>query len=145
MSIPYLKITPEEAVQKIDHLIIEGYQVKDNINSDYFENASDVSDGSIEKWSSQALTWANTCIEELEMIYISQKEAYYFRDATSLPYMRVGTNAKWNGIVNQIEARLEKLKEYDDYIRKNFNIHLEFVSGDKIVQHGSDSEITINK
>lgn len=144
MGLPYLKLQPEEAIRLLDHCIVTGYQVKDEINNEYFNDKSNVTDEKIVLWSEKSKNWANETLQTLAIIFVSLKESYNFRDAPTSPLMRNGTNVKWNGIINQIEARISKLNQYDTDIRTNFNIKVEIVGRDKIVQSGTDGQIEIN-
>lgn len=144
MGLPYLKIQPEEAIRLIDHCIVTGYQVKDEINNEYFNDKTNVTDEKISRWDAKSNSWANDTLKILATIFVSLKESYNFRDAPTSALMRNGTNIKWNGIINQIEARISRLNQYDTDIRTNFNIKVEIVGRDKIVQSGTDGQIEIN-
>lgn len=144
MSLPYLKLQPEEAIALIDKCIVAGYQVKDKINEEYFADKSNVTDEKIQNWSEEARKWANKTLQELDTIFASAKESYNFRDAPISALARNGTNIKWNGIVNQIEARIQKLNQYDAEIRTHFNIKVEIVGRDKIIQSGDSPQVEIN-
>ena len=75
MGIPYLKIQPEEAIQTLDNCIVSGYQVKDKITHEYYEDKTKV-DKQISEWRKIANDWANETIRKLETVFISQKELY---------------------------------------------------------------------
>lgn len=139
MGLPYLKIEPEDAIQVIDDCIVSGYHLKDKINQDYFADKTMVGQR-ISDWKKISQEWSRKVIEKLGNVFVSQKELYNFRDAPTSGMVRVGTNIEWNGIVNQIEARIGKLNEYDRYIREQFNIHIEVVGRDKITQIGNDAK-----
>lgn len=145
MGLSSIKIQPEIAVQILDNCIISGYRVKDEINEDYFQDKSAVDREKVSKWRIIANKWVNECLQKLGVIFISQKQLYDFRDAPSSPLVQVNTNIDWNAIINFLEARINKLKEYDKYIREefNFNVKLEVVGRDKIVQLGNNSQVKI--
>lgn len=143
MALPYLKIQPDQAIQILDECIVSGYQLKDKINEEYFSNKDNAAQ-LISPWWQSANQWANSTIQKLSEAFVSQKELYNFRDAPLSPLMRVNTNADWNGIINQLEARIGKLNEYDKEIHSRFNIKFEVIGRDKIIQNGVDSEIVIN-
>jgi len=144
MILPYLKLQPEEAIRLLDRCIVAGYQTKDDISTEYFNNKSNVTDQRINQWVLKANTWANNTIESLKTIFVSLKESYNFRDAQASALVINGTNMQWNSINNQIEARIQKLNQYDADIRSHFSIKVEIVGRDKIVQSGSESQLEIN-
>jgi len=140
MGIPYLKIQPEEAIQELDKCIVEGYQIKDKITQEYHTERAKA-DERIPEWQRIANDWLNNTIQKLETVFVSQKELYNFRDAHISPLMISNTNIKWNNIINRLQARIDKLNEYDVYIRNQFNVKVEFVGRDKIVQSGDNSKV----
>ena len=46
-------------------------------------------------------------------------------------------------MVSYLKARIDKLNEYDAYIRKQFNIKIEVIEGDKIIQQGDNSKVEV--
>lgn len=141
MGLPYLKLEPEEAIRLLDHCIVSGYQIKDEINSDYFQNKSNVKDEKINTWQEKAIQWANDSLKTLEVIFVSLKESYNFRDAQVSIGVISGTNPKWNSIIKQIDARINRLNQYDTDIRGYFNIQVEIVGRDKIIQSGNKNHL----
>jgi len=142
MSLPYLIIEPEEAIKIIDDCIVKGYKVKDVIKNEYYTNKSEVNER-ITNWRAISNNWTKETIDHLARIFVSQKELYNFRDAEP-PFSATSENTQFIGIVSYIKARLDKLNEYDKYIRQQFNVSIEVVGRDKIIQTGSNSTIDIN-
>lgn len=141
MGIPYLKIQPEEAIQILDDCIVGGYQIKDKITQAYY-SAKEKADENITEWQEFSNDWANNTIKKLETVFVSQKESYNFRDAPP-PFCATSENVQYVGIVSYLKARIDKLNEYDAYIRKQFNIKIEVIEGDKIIQQGDNSKVEI--
>ncbi len=143
MGLPYLKVQPEEAIQVLDECIVSGYKIKDQINAEYFQDRSTVNGEKITRWRDQSHAWADDCLKKLANLFVSQKELYEFRDAPVSPLMRVNTNVDWNEIINKHEAWVKRLTEYDRYIRNEFNVKVEVVGRDKIVQYGDNPTVDI--
>lgn len=141
MGLPYLKIQPEGAIEEIDHCIVKGYQIKDDIREAYYSDKTKVKE-LIADWEKMSNDWANDTIRRLERVFVSQKELYNFRDAEP-PFGATSENVQFVGIISTIKARLDKLNEYDMYIRNQFNVKIEVIGRDKIVQSGSDSHVEI--
>ena len=141
MAIPYLKIEAEKAIQILDNCIVSGYQIKDKITQEYYAEKAKA-DEKITEWQKMANDWTDNTIHELSRVFISQKELYNFRDAHILPLRISNTNIKWNNIINHLQARIDKLNEYDSYIRNQFNVKVEVVGRDKIIQTG-DGKVKI--
>jgi len=142
MGIPYLKIQPEEAIRELDKCIVEGYQARDKITQAYY-SAKERADENIAEWQELSNDWANNTIKKLKTVFVSQKEWYNFRDAPP-PFGATSENVQYVGIVSYLKARIDKLNEYDTYIRNQFNIKMEFIGRDKIVQQGDNSQVKIN-
>lgn len=143
MGLPCLKIQSEEALRLLDRCVVAGYQTKDAIISEYLSDQRNVTNEKITQWSEESKKWADETIQTLAIIFVSSKESYNFRDAPTSALYRDGTNAKWNGIVNLIESRIQKLNEYVKDIRTNFNMQIEIIGRDKIMQLGNDGNIEI--
>ena len=47
------------------------------------------------------------------------------------------------GIIDHIKARIDRLNEYDRYIRDEFNVKVEVVGRDKIIQQGDNPKVEI--
>lgn len=144
MAIPYLKSQPEEAIQILDKLIVDGYRLKDQINTEYKSKRMNLDQNIIDTWKNLVNDWTISCINELKTIFVSEKESFNFRDAAISPTGINGENIYWNSINNQISARIGKLNEYDQFIVQHFHINIEVVGRDKIVQNGYDAAINIS-
>jgi len=143
MGIPYLKIQPEESIQIIDELIVSGYKLKEKISSEYALDVNNA-DSKIAEWRRQSNDWCGVALLDLEKVFVSQKELYNFRDAAP-PFGATSQNPHYVEIVRKIKARIDKLNEYDTYIRNQFNVQVEVVMGSKITQYGNESITEINK
>lgn len=141
MAIPYLKVEPEKAVTEIERWIVEGYQLKDKIVKEYGEVKPRFGDNSftsdtIARWNQSATEWINNCLQDLEMIFVSLRELYNFRDSKP-PFSATNENVHYVGIINAIDARIAKLNEYTNFIYHEFNIKFTVTAGrDAIVQTG---------
>lgn len=143
MALPYLKIEPDLALQVLDKCIVDGYQLKDKINGEY-SSQKDKVPILVSGWRQLVDQWTNSTLQKLAQVFVSQKELYNFRDAKVSALMRVNTNIAWNSLINQLEARISKLNEYDKDIHERFNIKFEIVGRDKITQIGNKGEVVIN-
>ena len=141
MGLPYLKIQPEEAIQTLDGCIVRGYQIKDQITQAYYSDKTQA-EQKIPEWQKMANDWANDTIQKLGGVFVSQKELYNFRDAEP-PFGATSENVRYVGIVSHLKARVDKLNEYDSYIRNQFNVRVEVVGRDKIVQVGDGAKVEI--
>ena len=141
MGLPYIKRPPEEAVQVLDDCIVSGYEVKDKINEEYFNDRTSVDGEKVTKWHKMSTDWANDCLNKLGNVFVSKKELYEFRDAPVSGLVRRG-NMEWNNIINVHEARVKRLTEYDRFIRQEFTINIEVVGRDKITNSG-DGKVEI--
>jgi len=143
MGIPYLKVQPETAISVIDDCIVKGYEIKTKISHDYHSDKEKV-EGKISEWQKTVIEWLNSTIEKLSEVFVSQKELYNFRDVVP-PLAATSENMQYFGIVHLMQARINKLNEYDNYIRDKFDVKVEVVMGDKITQHGDNSSTIIRK
>ncbi len=148
MGIPYIKVEAEVAVRILDELVVQGYKLKDNINSAYRDDPN-MTPQSMVHWHWRVIEWSTHCWMELKGIFVSQKELFEFRDAPS-PFDKNSGNlsvrsAMWNCSIKTIEGHTSKLMEYDRYIREHCEIKVEIVHGDKITQKGTRNSIEVNK
>lgn len=141
MGIAYIKVIPEEAIKILDECIVEGYQVKDKISQEYYSDKAGL-EGKIGSWQQLSNEWTNNCLKRLGDVFVSLKELYNFRDARP-PFGATSENVRFIGIIDHIKARIEKLNEYDRYIREEFNVKVEFVGRDKIIQQGDNPKVEI--
>lgn len=143
MELPYLKIEPEGALKILDECIVSGYRVKDKITEQYFSN-KDKANQLISNWKQLAIDWAQATIDKLAEVFVSTKELYNFRDARPSPIIQINTNRLWNGIINKLEAQINKLNEYDKNIHERFRINVTVVGRDYIYQQSGKGSIKIN-
>lgn len=139
---PSIKTQPEEAIRILDDCIVSGYEVKDKIRTEYYSNKEQTNE-KIPGWQNLSIDWTNKTIQKLETIFVSKKELYNFRDAQP-PFGATPENVRFVGIVSHLQARIDKLNEYDKYIRNQFNVKLEVVGRDKIIQQGNNGQINVN-
>jgi hypothetical protein len=141
MGIPYLKVEPEEAIKILDESILSGYKTKDTIAEEYFTDKTQVV-SRITGWKTLANDWLVVTIGKLDGIFMSQKEVYNFRDSRP-PLGATSEDVQYVKIIQTLKARIDKLNEYDSYIRDKFDVKIEVVLGDKITQHGNNSSVEI--
>ncbi|OGG19030.1 hypothetical protein A3D78_06700 [Candidatus Gottesmanbacteria bacterium RIFCSPHIGHO2_02_FULL_39_14] len=141
MGIAYIKVPPEEAIKILDECIVEGYQVKDKINQEYYSDKSGA-EGKIGNWQQVSIDWTNNCLKKLGDVFVSLKELFNFRDARP-PFGATSENVHFIGIIDHIKARIDRLNEYDRYIRDEFNVKVEVVGRDKIIQQGDNPKVEI--
>lgn len=132
MGLPYLKIEPDKAIQILDECIVSGYQIKDQISNAYYSDKEHANE-KLPAWRQLATDWVNTALDKLGTVFVSQKELYNFRDADP-PFGATSENVQYVGIVSKMKARIDMLNTYDSYIRNQFDIKIEVVGRDKIVQ-----------
>jgi len=107
-----LKIEARAVVPLFDGCLVAGYRVKNEINAEYFQSKSTVTDEKISRWQKMVNQWTKETIEVLSATFVSAVESYNFRDAQASPLVAAGTNLRWNGVINQLEARIGKLNQY---------------------------------
>jgi len=139
MALQYLKVPPENALQILDECIVSGYQIKDKINKEYSKET--INDEKLEGWRQLVFKWLNECIQKLDRVFISQKELYNFRDAQP-PFGVTSEDVRWHGIIASLQARIDKLNDYDRFIHDRFNVKIEWIGRDKITQIGDNPTVT---
>jgi hypothetical protein len=149
MGLPYLKLFPEEAIKTLEECIVLGYQVRDQIIQQYnsltgAENPTLLQPANHHIMGYQKLAdeWGNSTLQKLDNIFVSQRELYNFRDAQA-PTGATSANVHWFEIIHKLKARIDKLNEYDRYIRDEFNVKIEYIGRDKIVQNGDKGTVEI--
>lgn len=127
MSLPFLKISPEEAVTKIQDMILAGYQLKDAINNEHEQariaGGSALVDAAL-NWSQRFNVWIKESIAKLNDIYESQVYAYNFRDATPAAGAAMVGNVTRSNVVLGVQSRIERLNEYEKFIRGHVPIEI---------------------
>lgn len=143
MSLLFLKINPEDAVSKIQDMILEGYQLKDSVGNEH-EQAKASGGASIvdiaPSWSQRYNTWLSSCIMTLKEVYVSEVYAYNFRDAGSFKAMTLVGNPTFSNVVLGIQYRIEKLNDYEGFIRGHVPIEIN-VGRDVFINNGGKSNV----
>ncbi|MEI9966282.1 MAG: hypothetical protein WDN67_01255 [Candidatus Moraniibacteriota bacterium] len=139
MTLPYLKVEPELGISVIEECIVSGYKLKDQINEKYLKLRSEGSED-ISVLNQLVFEWRDKVIGSLTTVFVSERELYNFRDARASALARIGISIKMNSLNNRLEAWIDKLNEYDRYIREQFSVHIEFIGRDKNSIIGNDSE-----
>ncbi|HSX07001.1 MAG TPA: hypothetical protein VLG92_04740 [Candidatus Saccharimonadia bacterium] len=127
MSLPFLKVSPEEAIALIQEMILAGYRLKDRVNAEH-EQARIVSQDAVVAaapgWSREFTAWINESLAKLDDIYESQVYAYNFRDAnTSNGLVMVGNTVR-SDVILGTHSRIEKLNEYERFIREHVTVEV---------------------
>lgn len=143
MELPYLKIEPEKAIQLLDSYLVQGYQKKDQINSEYNQNKATITPELINKWDQIATQWSQQTIMGLQNIFVSLVNAYNFRDAEISPFIIVGENKDWNNIIKYLDSKIKILNQYNAEIKTYFNIKVEVIGRDKVTVSGSNNKLKI--
>lgn len=127
MSLPFLKVSPEEAVAQIQGMILVGYQLKDTVNNEH-EQAR-ITGGSAlvdiaPTWSKRFTAWIDESLTKLNDIYESQVYVYNFRDASLMNGMVMTGNVTRSNVVLGLQSRIERLNEYEKFIRGHVPIEI---------------------
>lgn len=88
MAFKFLNITPEEAVVELNKLIVEGYEIKVGLDTEYkqtMEEKGGINNSSIEelitRWEVKANDWLSRALQTLEKLYTSKRHMYELREA----------------------------------------------------------------
>lgn len=140
MSVKFLNVTAEEAVVELNRLIVEGYEIKVGLDSEYNQTKEEKGgiDNSgvhelIARWGVKADEWFNRTLGVLEKLYTSKRHMYELREAKEkgVSLLSSTDSSKWNSLSKSMGAKVEKLNEFDDFIKREFRI--EYVAGDKVI------------
>ena len=148
MPIKYLEVSAEEAVKRLTKLIEEGYKIKIGMDSEYttlkqekggIDNSSVIE--SIEKWEVVANKWFSEAIAELFKIYTSKRMGYEFREAhPTIGLISKGNSMKWSTFSRNLGTKIDKLNQFDDFIKREFRIEIEYIAGDKFDNYGTGNQ-----
>ncbi len=139
MSLPFLKVSPEDAIASIQSIILSGYQLKDGIETEYARlraNQSKVIEAA-GRWKQAYARWIEESLKMLDALYESQVYAYNFRDASPLTGFALLGNPTRSDVVLNIQSRIKKLNEYERFIREHVTVELRagrdiyVINGDK--------------
>lgn len=126
MALSDLKVDPEKAVMSLDACLVKGYKVKDKLNNDYFpiKDKTERVNGLMPKWRKEASDWANEALKVIQEVFTTVRYAYNFRDAKTDGLMRVGINSDFEGICKTLQARIDVLNAYIQFIFQHANIQI---------------------
>src|SRR3989338_5525871 len=141
MEIKFLRMSPPQALNKLESAMASGYQMIDIIRTDFQKNQS-IADQKFEEWKKQYFAWVNQVLVILQEVYYPISKAFYFRDAKTTRYAKTG-DVKITGIEQAVEVRMEIIKEYSDFILNQshpsitINGNLNFQVGEKLSNNQS--------
>lgn len=139
MAIKFLNISAEEAVLALNRLIVEGYEIKVDLDTEYSQTKKEkggIDNSSvhelISKWEVRANDWFGRALKILDEVYTSKRHMYEFREAKErgISVQSSTDSTAWVNLSRSMGAKLEKLNEFDDFIKREFRI--EYVAGDKV-------------
>lgn len=148
MAIKYLEISAEDAVQALTKIIEEGYEIKIGMDTEYsntkqekggIDNSSVIE--CVTKWETKANDWFRRAMDDLLKIYTSKRMSFEFREAQPPMGFQSNTdNLIWFTVSRSMGAKLDKLNNFDDYIKREFRVEIEYVAGDKFEHYGSGNQ-----
>jgi len=148
MAIKFLEVSAEEAISKLTGVIEEGYEIKIGMDTEYsqlkkekggIDNSSVIE--CVDKWEEKANKWFRMAMDELLKIYTSKRMAYEFREAQpGIGLQSSADNPKWHKVSRSMDAKLKKLNQYDDFIKREFRVEIEYVAGDKFEHYGKGDQ-----
>lgn len=151
VAVPILKVTPEEAIHTLDQCTVDGFKLKQSITAEYrsFKTQTDPNfhtDHAIPGWQERLREWMRDVAAKLEAMYISQKYAYIFAETTDHSALSlIGENDKWYSLMKTLQARIDVLIEFENFINQNFQVHYEVVLGDKYQQDGDGNKQEVHQ
>ena len=146
MSILFLNVSTEEAVKRLQLLIMEGYKLKDDISADYnlVRDESGLIEMQLPEWSLKYQEWQKKVLLDLEAIYVTPINAYIVRDEHS-SLVKTGIPSRLSNIFMDMQVKLTKLNEYLMFILQRIDgkitINGDIVLRDKIEVTGEDNKI----
>jgi len=149
MSIKFLNVTAEEAVDALTKVIEVGYEIKIDMDTEYSntkEAKGGVDNSSVQElvvlWEIKVNAWFRETIQILAKIYTSKRMAYEFREAQpqQLALQSTDDNPKWFSVSRSMKAKLDKLNEFDNFIKREFRVQIDYIAGDKFENSGSGDQ-----
>lgn len=147
MSIKFLNIPAEKAVLALSRIIEQGYEIKIGMDTEYAraKKTKGGVDSSVhvlvDKWEKQANEWFTKAIKKLSKIYASKRMAYEFQEAQSgIGFGSSDDDPEWRTINRAMRAKLDKLNQFDDFIKREFRVEIEYIAGDKFEHHGKGNQ-----
>lgn len=142
MALEYMKVTPEEAVPILEECLVKGYQLKDALEGEYVTargSAQGVSGENVSKWHQDLREWTNNSLTKLAEVFVTPRQQYNFRDAKTSGFHRVGVNIDFDNIINHLQARIDVLNGYIEFIFQHGKVTI--ISGrDTNVQMGDGNK-----
>lgn len=135
MKSQFLKVAPPVAIEKLEAVMVSGYQMIDKIRNEFSKTERQNIGNILENWYQYFENWENEALKILQEIYFPLSKAYYFKEAQTMRYLKVGDN-EITGMENAFEIKVEILKQYLDFILNQSHPHitvngnLNFQSGD---------------
>lgn len=137
-----MKVPAEEAIASIQNLILSGYKLKEDVEAEYAElrtNQAEVMKAA-EGWKVTYAKWVRESMEALDKIYESPVYMYNFRDASPTSGMAMVGNVVRSNIVLNTQSRIEKLNEYEQFIRTRVPITV-VINGDQYSINGDNNRV----
>lgn len=150
MSLPYLKIPPEETIEILEKWIIKAFRIKtwmENARNEFArtslwnENSRVIE--AANNWQKELVSWFQGCESDLFKIYVSPREVYNFGGLSSFVYS--DKDMAYTTILNAIDSKIAILNKYTDFIFDRFNIKVSVQADrDAIVQTGQGAFTEVN-
>lgn len=148
MAIKFLEISAEDGVSALTKVIEEGYEIKIGMDTEYsntkrekggIDNSSVIE--CVAKWEAKANDWFRRTMDELLRIYTSKRMSFEFREAhPPMGFQSDAENPKWFTVSRSMGAKLDKLNQFDDFIKREFRVEIEYVAGDKFEHYGTGNQ-----
>jgi len=125
-----------------------GYQIKIGMDTEYDEpkrqkggidNSSVIE--CVARWEIKANKWFQSAMNDLLRLYTSKRMSFEFRQAQpGLGLQSDADNHKWFTISRSMGAKIDKLNQFDDFIKREFRVQIEYIAGDKFEHHGTGNQ-----
>lgn len=145
MALEYMKVTPEDAILTLEECLVTGYQLKDALEKEYADARSSEQGASKEnltKWHHDLNDWTNTSLKKLSEVFKTPRQQYNFRDAKASAVHRIGVNMDFDNIVNHLQARIDVLNGYIEFIFQHGQITI-IAGRDVQIQKGEGNKMEV--
>lgn len=142
MSIDFLKVTPEEAVNSLRDMIEKGYHLYNTIRSEYSKTSDEERRKKISDWQTEINKWYLECKKELTSVYMSHIYIDEFFDIEILS-ADFGELEDFTNMRRHMRQRLMILRKNYDFIIQHSNAKFN-VNGNMIFQLGTGNNAEIN-
>jgi hypothetical protein len=146
MTLVYMKVPAEEAVQILEQHLVAGYRLKDILETEYQTKRSagqTITDDDINSWSKRSVEWATGCFNELGKVFTTPRQQYTFKEIKTDGLYREGYNYKYEALIKTLQARIDKLDEYINFIFQRSNITIVSAGRDVNMQTGDSSDMEV--